>query len=505
MSNLVASWWNRAGSALRAAVLVAATLLLGAVIWVLFLTLRTEYGVLFADLAPADAAAIVERLKRDKVPYQLTAGGSSIEVPAKRIHEVRIALMSGNLPLSGSVGFEIFDQQGFGTTEQAQQVSYQRALQGELARTISALDHVASVRVHLVLPQSSLFTRDRAAASAAVTVTMEPGSSLEPGQITGVQRLVAAAVAGLEPGKVVITDQRGITLTQGNAGTADAVDARLQVKREVEGYLAKKVGDLLAKAFGSGQAIVTVDATLNFDAAKTTVQDLIPGQGGDGHEGVVVRRRQMSGGAGAGAVWASAVDGTKLPAASGGSMEVEYQYGRRVAEVVTAPGAMARMSIGVIVPGPLPQEKRERIAELVRVAAGFNELRGDAISVQALDELSAAVTPQPDLLGLGVVHRIPQSELPEASAASGAPPAQAIPATTPPRDALSRNPFADIQLMPTRQQLLIAAPLGATLVLVLIVWRLRRTRSAARARALLLEDLERALTDTRLTAERVLR
>jgi len=494
MNNLLASWWSRAGGALRAAVLLAATLLLAAVVWVLFLTLRTEYGVLFTDLAPADAAAIVERLKHDKVPYKLGGGGRSIEVPAKRIHEVRLGLMSGNLPLSGNVGFEIFDQQGFGTTEQAQQVSYQRALQGELARTIGALDHVASVRVHLVLPQSSLFTRDRASASAAVTLAMEPGSALEAGQISGVQRLVAAAVAGLEPGKVVITDQRGITLSAGDAGAAGAADARLQVKREVENYLAKKVGDLLAGAFGSGQAIVTVDATLNFDNAKTTVQDVIPGRGSDGGEGVVVRRRQMNGGSsgGAAAVWATAIDGAKPPASSGSSMEVEYQYGRRVAEVVTAPGAMARMSIGVIVPGPLAEAKRLRIAELVRVAAGFNELRGDAISVQALDELTAAIVPQPGL--------------PAPASAPSEPVVQAAPTPQPrgipPRDLLADLKLTPLQFTPTLP-LLFAAPLVATLLLgMLIVWRLRRSRSAARARERLLEDLERALTDTRLLAAR---
>lgn len=488
MSNPVSSWWSRASAALRVTVLAAATLLLAAVIWASFWLLRTEYGVLFSDLAPADAAVIIERLKHDKVPYRLGASDQSIEVPAKRIHEVRLGLMSGNLPLSGNVGFEIFDQQGFGTTEQAQQVSYQRALQGELARTIGALDNVASVRVHLVLPQSSLFTRDRQQASAAVTLAMEPGAALEGGQIAGVQRLVAAAVAGLEPGKVVITDQRGITLSAGDAGSAGAADARLQVKREVEGYLAKKVGDLLAGAFGNGQAIVTVDATLNFDNAKTTIQDLLPGRSSEGGEGLVVRRRQMSGGsAGSGTVWTSAVDGAKAPAQSGSSMEVEYQYGRRVAEVVTAPGAMARMSIGVIVPGPLEEAKRQRIAELVRVAAGFNELRGDAISVQALDEL--AVTPQQAQPSVVPVRAVSES----ASQPAPAP----------------RHELADeLQITPTLQQsLLVAAPVAAALLFgVLVISRVRRrARLSAQARQTMLADLERALTDTRLAVGRISR
>jgi flagellar M-ring protein FliF len=285
-----------------------------------------------------------------------------------------------------------------------------------------------------------------------------------------------------------------MTLTAGDVGVAGAADARLQVKREVEGYLAKKVGDLLAGAFGSGQAIVTVDATLNFDNAKTTVQDVIPGGGGDAAEGVVVRRRQMNGGSGgAGAVWTSAVDAAKLPAQSGSSMEVEYQYGRRVAEVVTAPGAMARMSIGVIVPGPLAEEKRRRITDLVRMAAGFSEVRGDAISVQALDELTAAAA-------------APHADALPAAVAPSEPIVQTIPAPVPKPVSTggTRYPggLADLKL--AQPQLLFAAPAAAVLLLtMLIVWRLRRSQTAARARARLLEDLERALTDTRLLAGRI--
>jgi len=203
---------------------------------------------------------------------------------------------------------------------------------------------------------------------------------------------------------------------------------------------------------------------------------------------VVVRRRQMNGGSGgAAAVWASAVDGEKLPAQSGSSMEVEYQYGRRVAEVVTAPGAMARMSIGVIVPGPLAEEKRQRIAELVRVAAGFNELRGDAISVQALDELAVSARP-----AVAVPAVLGPSE----------PVTQGVPAPEPPRQIMARSKLADPQSTLT-PQLLFVAPVATVLLLgLLIVWRQRRSHSAERARVRLLEDLERALTNARLTAGR---
>src|SRR6185295_6468736 len=144
---------------------------------------------------------------KQKTPYHLTGDGTTIEVPAGQVHETRLRLMSSGMPLAGGVGFEIFDRQGLGATEQSQRVSYQRALQGELARTIGALDHVQQARVHLVLPESTLFRRDRQESRASVSLKIEPGIVLLEAQIFGIQRLVAAAVPGLEIGRVVVTDQ----------------------------------------------------------------------------------------------------------------------------------------------------------------------------------------------------------------------------------------------------------------------------------------------------------
>jgi flagellar M-ring protein FliF len=235
MSNPVASFWNGLGRGARFALLGGATLAVALVIWACATAFAPDYRVLFADLSQSDAAAIVARLKDDKIPYRLSAGSSAILVPAEQVHDVRLALMAGDLPLSGGVGFEIFDKQGLGATEHSQKVSYQRALQGELARTIGKLDNVKEVRVHLVMPESTLFTRDRQEASAAIALTMQPDTSLQRQQIVGVQRLVAAAVAGLSADRVVITDQRGVTLSAADAAgvSTGAADARLQVKREI--------------------------------------------------------------------------------------------------------------------------------------------------------------------------------------------------------------------------------------------------------------------------------
>lgn len=402
MSNRISVLWNGWGRGGQVAALGTAVLVLGLMLWLALGLLREDYGVLFTDLAETDAAAIVKQLKKEKVPYRLTDRGATIEVPAAQVHDVRLTLMSGDLPLSGGVGFEIFDKQGLGATEHTQKVSYQRALQGELARTIATMDNVRQVRVHLVMPESTLFTRDRQQASAAVAVALEPGMALERQQILGVQRLVAAAVAGLEPSRVVITDQRGVSLSAADSGGAAGVaDARLQVKRDIEEYMTHKIVRLLDSAFGPGQAIVSVDASLNFDASKTTIQDLLPAAEEADGSGRVVRRRQVTGSSAAQPMWTNATEAAAGAARTPSSTtEVEYEYGRRIDEVIAAPGALSRLNVGVIVPGELTEEKRLRIAELVRVAAGIDAKRGDAVSVQPLSQIGGETVPPPDLLAV---------------------------------------------------------------------------------------------------------
>lgn len=390
MTSRMSALWNSWGRGGQMAALGAVVIGSGLVLWLLLTQLREDYGVLFKDLSESDAAAIVKQLKKDKVSYRLADNGTTVQVPAEQVHDVRLTVMSGDLPLSGGVGFEIFDKQGLGATEHSQKVSYQRALQGELARTIATLENVRQVRVHLVMPESTLFTRDRQQASAAVAVMLEPGATLDRLQILGVQRLVAAAVPGLEAARVVITDQRGVSLAAADAGgAAGAADARLQVKRDIEEYMTHKIVRLLDSAFGPGQAIVSVDASLNFDATKTTIQDLLPGADTEG-AGRVTRRREVRGSSTPQPVWTNASEAAAAPRSPSSTSEVEYEYGRRIDEVIAAPGALTRLNVGVIVPGELTEEKRVRIADLVRVAAGIDVSRGDAISVQPLSQIGGA-------------------------------------------------------------------------------------------------------------------
>lgn len=373
----MAQWLETMPARTKVAIGVGVTVILIATVVLAWWALRTEYAVLFSKLTEADAAGIVTELKKQKVDYQLGDGGTTIRVPAERVHDVRLALMSSGTPLAGGVGFEIFDRQGLGATEQSQRVSFQRALQGELARTIGALDGVQVARVHLVLSESTLFRRDRQEARASVSLKLEPGVMLQNPQIFGIQRLVAAAVPGLDIGRVVVTDQHGITLSAADALTVGGAtgEGRLSMKREVEEYVTRKIVALLDRAYGPGRAIVSVDATLNFDEVRRTVQDLLPSNGQN-----VRRRRQTTAGS-AGIEPASTFLEDVTPR---GTTDTEYDYGRRVEQVVAAPGGVTRLSIGVIIPGVLDVGTQERIEDLVRVAAGLNEARGDQVIVQNL-------------------------------------------------------------------------------------------------------------------------
>lgn len=459
--------WNTWGRGGQLAAIGAAVVVMGLVSWLGLRLLQEDYGVLFADLAESDAAAIVKQLKKDKVPYQLGEGGT-IHVPSERVHDVRLSLMSGELPLSGGVGFEIFDKQGLGATEHTQKVSYQRALQGELARTIASMDHVRQVRVHLVMPESTLFTRDRQQATAAVAISMEPGLTLDRQQIVGVQRLVAAAVPGLEPARVVITDQRGVSLVAADTGgAAGAADARLQVKRDIEEYMTQKIVRLLDSAFGPGQAIVSVDASLNFDASKTTIQDLLPGADADG-AGRVTRRRQVTGSAPQ-PVWTNASETAAAPRSPNSTVEVEYEYGRRIDEVIAAPGALSRLNVGVIVPGELTEEKRARITDLVRVAAGIDSKRGDAVSVQPLSQIGAETTAV------------------ELSTATDA----GMPAGVEQKPMAASAESTSVAKSAT---LGVLAGLAIALLGGLIVFRIRQRSFSAHERQLLLEELRKSLS-----------
>jgi flagellar M-ring protein FliF len=247
----------------------ALLLVLVALIGGAWLMLRAPYRPLFTHLRTADAAAIVDELDHKHTPYELADDGATIMVPAGQVDSTRLALMNGNLALKGTVGFELFNKSDMGLTDFAQRINYQRALQGELERTIMSLEGVEESRVHLSLGEDRLFREDRVAPKASVTIRMRSGTVLATSAASGIQRLVAAAVPQLEANDVVILDDNGQVISSSAPTPVAPEPPEAAEQTAVSAYYAARIRDALARDFPADQIKVAVHAG-------------IPAQSGDG-------------------------------------------------------------------------------------------------------------------------------------------------------------------------------------------------------------------------------
>jgi flagellar M-ring protein FliF len=434
----------RARTGMAAGVLLIAAVTIGLGMWLL----RTDYQVLFADLAPQDAATMTAELDKMKIPYRLGGDGHTILVPAEQVYKTRLKLVGKELPLRGAVGLELFNSSEVGMTEFTQKVNYQRALQGELTRTILAIDEVQNVRVHLVMAEQALFKKNLKQAKASINIALKPGRTLDAAQVQGIQRLVGAAVPDIRPADVTIVDQHGVALTrraaEGEEAGAGAGADNLDDKRALEHYLNKKVVEVLERTVGAGQGIASVDVTLGHSSSKTTTESVLGAQGGA--SGVLVRERRSSRDAGADA------DAAKATGANT-NQEADYQVGRKVEQVVSGAGAVTRVNVAVVVRGNFDHEQLERLRDVVALAAGIDKARGDAVSVYSMDQLGN--TP---LLLPGEAAHAPAAAVEDM--ASGA-----VPAAAP-----ARAPAASTATLLALGALLVAA-------LALLAWRLAATRA----------------------------
>jgi flagellar M-ring protein FliF len=227
-----------------------------------FFLLRRPYEVLFTNLRTMDAATIVAELDKRKVPYRLTEHGTTILVPAKQVDATRLSVMSEDLPLKGAVGFELFNKSDMGLTEFAQRINYQRALQGELARTIMTMDSVDSARIHLSIAEPTIFRDDRRPSKASVTLIPRRGMTLSSDTVAGVRRLVAAAVQDLQPADVVVLDAEGrvvsVDAPVGPPASAGPTDAATGGRQAIEQYYAARIRAVLQRSYPAADLQVTV-------------------------------------------------------------------------------------------------------------------------------------------------------------------------------------------------------------------------------------------------------
>ncbi len=365
---------------------------------------RPDYQVLYTGLTPEDAGRVIEYLKKNGIPHRIGAGGAVIEVPSERVYEARMELATQGLPTGGNVGFELFDRSSLPGTEFTNNVNYQRALQGEMARTIAQLDQVVAARVHVVLPSPKLYSPDDSTPTASVVLKLKPGASLSTEQVQGVTHLVASAVEGLEAGNVTIVDTTGRTLAAGAASREDpgAMTAdQLAIVARFEHTLQTHIQRMLDAALGRSKSIVTVRAELDFDTRETMEEKYEPPAADKGY----VKHEQVSQedyqGASSGPAGAPGMDSNVLGAASPGitagnagkfsstNRTVEYQLSKSVETISRAPGQIKRLCVAAIVDENVSSAQISAVRNLIEAAAGIDVKRGDTLRVESMKMASA--------------------------------------------------------------------------------------------------------------------
>jgi flagellar M-ring protein FliF len=377
-----AGWsaWKKLGFALG---LVAIAVAVAALAW---WSLRPPRAVLFSDLAERDAAVITAELDKLKLPYGLSDDGKSILVASDTVHRTRMAVMGRQLPLHGVVGFEVFNQADFGVSDFVQKVNFQRALQGELTRTILTLEPVQDARVHLALPDQTLFRKEQRQAKASVSVSLKAGHRLADEQVLGIQRLIAASVPDVKSEDVTVLDQHGVVLSRAGGEDFAVAAGQLDARRALEAHLTRKASRLLDQMFQPGESLVAIDVVLNHEQSKITMEAPLGVQAADhseGPSGLVTRERTVSKESAAPEAGAGAAPQVV-------SQETDYQVGKRVSHTVSQGGQIARLTVAVVVKQSIGETELTRLRQLVSSTVGLQPGRGDVVTVHSLAEIGAS-------------------------------------------------------------------------------------------------------------------
>lgn len=391
----LAELWNRLDQRAKTVVIVAAALCVGGAIALMRFQSAANYSPLYSNLSPEDAGQMVEKLKTAKVPYRLTGAGTCIEVPEDQVYEQRIALAKQGLPASGQVGFEIFDKSSLPGTEFSNRVNYQRALQGELARTISAMAEVRSARVHLVLPEESLFS-EKTKASASVVLDPKPGAEIGPELTAAVAHIVASAVQGVKSEDITVVDSGGRVLRGPESGGIGGLSAnQFELQREYQDRLCRSLQSMLDSVLGPNQSVVRVQAQLDFDAEETKNESIVPVLSGKGLvSSEKLRQEQYQAGAGGPGGNAGVQPNLGFGATGGGGGRNgsylnrdetrQYEYSRNTSSVVKAPGKIKTLTVAAIIDETLSADAENKVKQVLTAASGLNAQRGDVVTVQRM-------------------------------------------------------------------------------------------------------------------------
>lgn len=400
--------WGQLGASQRVTVLAATFVLVAGLVAAAMWSSHADYGLLYGGLSDAESAKVAAALDDAKVPYKIGSGGA-IMVPADKVYAMRMQLASKGIPQGDGVGFEIFDKPNFGISDFVQRANYLRALQGELARTISQLDEVAAARVMIVLPENRLLLDKDKFPTASVFVKVHGNSPLAPQTINSIRFLVANSVEGLKPNHVAVVDNLGNTEEiADNDSLAGLSSSQLATRRNLEQYLSKKAQDMLEAVLGPGQAIVRVSAEVNYDTTTTTQEKYDP-------DGQVVKTQtkndeqndtataQNTTPTGISANTVSETNSTVASAAPVNSSKnhkttstIEYEIGKTTSAITQTAGGIKRLSAAVTVaqqmegtgtdrkPIVRSPEEIDKLKRIVSSALGTDAMRGDTIELAEL-------------------------------------------------------------------------------------------------------------------------
>ncbi|HWW08198.1 flagellar basal-body MS-ring/collar protein FliF [Collimonas sp.] len=404
-----------------------------------------DYRVLYSNLSDRDGGAIIASLQQMNIPYKFAEGGGAVLVAAEQVHEARLRLASQGLPKGGSVGFELMDNQKFGVSQFAEQVNYQRALEGELARSIESISAVEAARVHLALPKPSLFVRDQQKPSASVVLTLHHGRAIDDGQVSAIAHLVSSSVPELNAKNVTIVDQSGNLLSTPATGNRGLDASQLKYSQEIEQSYIRRIEAILQPIVGASNVRAQVAADIDFSTVEQTDEKYTPNQD---PTKAAIRSQQSSDANQQGATPPGGVPGAlsnqppSNPTApisttapnqpgganaqnnqanaannaprSGGSSNVRrdvttnYEVDKTISHVQQSAGAIKRLSVAVVVnyrgaanaqgkavAQALPAAELEQVKNLVKQAMGYSAERGDSLNV--VNSQFAGDAPEPEL------------------------------------------------------------------------------------------------------------
>lgn len=423
--------------------LIASAAAVSVIVALLLWAKSPDYRVLYSNISDQDGGAIVSQLSQLNIPYRFNERGGAIMVPADKVHEARLQLAQQGLPKGGAVGFELLDQEKFGISQFSEQVNYQRALEGELSRTIESLGPVQTARVHLAVPKPSLFIREQKQPTASVTLNLYPGRTMDAGQVSSISYLIASAVPGLNADGVTVVDQTGRLLTQN--GAQGQQTSQLKYTGEVEADYQHRIQSILAPIVGRQNVKAQVTAQIDFTQHEQTAEQYQPNTAPDK---MSIRSRQSTDSQQGGRNINGGVPGAlsnqpPAPAtapitqpvanAEGGQGDnnagnpplvpynsntgetTNYELDRTLTHIKRSTGSIERLSVAVVInhlPGKegeveaLTPEQMAQINALVKEAVGYSEARGDTVNIvnspfsTADDEVMPPLWKQPEFIDL---------------------------------------------------------------------------------------------------------